>query len=325
MKQFDLAALWDRSYNSYNAGFVVVKPTLFSFRVYEMIQYITTSSKITTDQEALKKAIVKLKHEKNGFNVTVLDRNIFMSGHQYFEHNSRLLPRAGDPCCYIDTLNCSVLVVHNNWIVGKEAKIYRFREHFMWLYDGENEYYSSHSQRYVTYRNAMPIANTNLSLLQVKQSTERQISALKTALTIGYLLNRVVILPKFYCNRGAFQCPLNSLIHMKTFDSHFLNLYRESSFLLNPKVPNVVKKNVLNLPLFLYATRVLVSDKISTIGSDNIIRLFQNVKEKVINFDILDRVQVTVINQSIAAIFNNKIQNAFRLSDYRQRKKGELL
>jgi len=32
------------------------------------------------------------------------------------------------------------MVVHNNWIVSREAKIYRFKEHFMWMYDKDSYY-----------------------------------------------------------------------------------------------------------------------------------------------------------------------------------------
>ena len=30
------------------------------------------------------------------------------------------------------------LIVHNNWITGQEAKIFRFREHGLWLVDGDH-------------------------------------------------------------------------------------------------------------------------------------------------------------------------------------------
>jgi len=65
------------------------------------------------------------------------------------------------------------LVVHNNWIVGKQAKVYRFREHLMWQYDsGAEQYYSSQTRCYLTYANyPTPTATTNTTRRQIRYDT----------------------------------------------------------------------------------------------------------------------------------------------------------
>jgi len=55
-----------------------------------------------------------------------------LCGVDYFEKGHRVFP-SKEYCT-----NC--MVVHNNWIVSREAKIYRFKEHFMWMYDKDSYY-----------------------------------------------------------------------------------------------------------------------------------------------------------------------------------------
>jgi len=289
----------------YNPGFIVVRPTSLSINAYRLVKNITTTSEVTIDMIALTTAIQMLKIQKNMIKVTFLDKRVYMNGKRYFQIMKRLLPRADDPCSSIRKINCSVLVVHNNWIIGKEAKIYRFREHLMWLYDGENRYYSSQTRNYLTYTNTNP---------------KQQVSALITALSIGYLLNRTVILPKFYCSTRTkvANCPLNSLLYMKTFDAIFSNNYRENSFLQHPRVPYVVKRYLSNQSIILATTHSQVTENVNTITSNDIIRLFENSKDKVINFGSLNGVHVKFSSYSIDNAFNSRIRNAFKLSDYIQ-------
>lgn len=320
MKSSDIAAVWEPPSN-YNAGFIVVKPTLFSFRVYKMTRDITSKSKVTVDQWALNAAIRSLTTQKNGVNATFLDKHVFMNGNGYFERMRRLLPRADDTCSLVNKINCSVLVVHNNWIYSSEAKIYRFREHLLWWYDGDNQYYSNKTRKYLTYINLAP-TGSRISL-SVSEKKQRQLLALRTALSIGHLLNRAVILPRFYCSTKAFQCPLNSLVHIKTFDAVFANQYRESSFLQHPRIPDNVKHNVSYHQLVLHTTRTSSAHEVVTISTNDIVKLFQYSQDKVINFGILDKIEVKFQNDFSDTAFNKKIRKAFKLSDYRQKKVSE--
>lgn len=123
-------------------------------------------------------------------------------------------------------------------IVSEDAKIFRFREHHMWMID-RDEYYSSTTRKYLTFD--LPLASKNASKTRsLEQAT------LVVALAIGQVLNRTVILPKFHCRSGKVVklCPLNDLVLLETFNSMFANTYREHTFLTNPKVPAVVKQSL---------------------------------------------------------------------------------
>ena len=82
---------------------------------------------------------------------------------------------------------------------------------------------------------------------------DKERSALITAMTLGKILNRIVILPKFHCypcdefsvcTRITNHCSFNALFHVKSFDSYFSGRYREHSFLKHPKVPTNITKSV---------------------------------------------------------------------------------
>ena len=82
--------------------------------------------------------------------------------------------------------------------------------------------------------------------------------SLITAMILGKILNRIVILPKFnccgcacygcanmqVCMRVDNDCAFNALFHVKSLDSHFSGQYREHSFLKHPKVPDTIKKSI---------------------------------------------------------------------------------
>jgi len=304
--------MWDGSKrNYYNSGFTVVKPTPLSIRIYRMMQNVSSTSPGINDQMALNNVIfVGLRGQK--ISVALLDRHVYLCGMTYFETMHRLLPRADDPCGSVDKMNCSVLVVHNNWIYTLEAKIYRFREHLMWLYDGEDQYYSSETRNYLTYSNPVPTKS------QLAHMYRRQLSDLKTALSVGYLLNRTVILPRFNCG-NVVQCPLNSLIRIRTFDALFSKRYRESSFLHHPRVPDAVKQSVSDHELISHTTRSLHTYNVNIVKNDDIIKLFRNSKHKVINLGILEGIEVTFKNSSAGTTLNERMRKAFKRANYRQR------
>ena len=92
-----------------------------------------------------------------------------------------------------------------------------------------------------------------------------ELAALKAALALGQMLDRVVILPRFHCNMSDAgdvgrrarrrhgggggggaparpgECPLNCLLNVTAFDAQFQRAYRESSFLRHPLVPPAVR------------------------------------------------------------------------------------
>ena len=139
----DIATMWDQS--AHNAGFVAVRPTWYGRCVYEMMQRKARTSKKVDDQTALNGAIgyLERRYGRKGFTAVSLDVHRYVCGIDYFETSRAEWPspvstssaddvlRSG---CRSDTMSCPV-VVHNNWIVSLEAKIYRFKEHLMWMYD----------------------------------------------------------------------------------------------------------------------------------------------------------------------------------------------
>jgi len=308
----DIAALWDAG--AFNAGFLVVRPSALSQQLYQTIRQMTSRRRRIDDQRALNRAIRMMKKDVErgrGLRVNVLDRKQFMSGVDYFEKSGRMFPRLLDDGKPSRKL-VDPLVVHNNWIVGKEAKIYRFREHLMWLYDGSNQYYSSETRRYLTYTNPKPTTSSNIT---PKNVVERELSALRSALAVGHLLNRVVILPRFHCGVAHRQCPVNSVIHIKTFDSIFSGRYRESSFLRHPKVPESVKQGVTDRR---FSLNVSQTSDVLVAGTGVITRLFGELRAKVLNITNLLQVKIDTADSYFDHEFTSKLQSAFRRSRYRQ-------
>ncbi len=134
------------------------------------------------------------------------------------------------------------VIVHNNWLIGANTKIYRFKEFLMWAPDPEG-YYSSPHALYLTYDNPLDFGP--------RHTGERERSALRTALRIAYVLNRTLILPTFHCyecplgacRNAAGRCSLFALVHLSNFDLYFKDAYREHVFLLHSKVPETVKNS----------------------------------------------------------------------------------
>ena len=311
MQNADVAALLDA--RSLNAGFIVVRPCPLSQKLYTAIRQMTTRRQRVDDQRALNAAVRTMKSKRqrrqNALRVQGLDRRRFASGVEYFEKSGRLFPRPDADVCRSPSLACP-LVVHNNWIVGKEAKIYRFREHLMWLYDGDERYYTSETRNYLTYENPMPM----MSDVTPTEVTETELAALRTAFIVGYLLDRVVILPRFHCTAAHVQCPLNSLVHIKTFDAACAGRYRENSFLRHPKVPASVKQEQISQPL------IPPDDRTTTahVTASKVKSLFSQISAKVLNLGSLQQVTVDFKHGSVDRTFIRKLGTAIRRSRYRQ-------
>jgi len=169
----------------------------------------------------------------------------------------------------------------------------------MWMYDGSDQYYTSDTRLYLTY-----------------SKNETDISALKTAMTIGYLLNRTVILPRFHVRKKAEKL-LNFFLHIKSFDKYFSGNYRESSFLLHPKAPFNVKsgfseQNIIdNLDTYVPQRRYKVS------GVD-VVSQFGKLKDKVLMFKCLRNVYIILETNTENINFKLMLRRAFIRSNYRQ-------
>jgi len=141
-----------------------------------------------------------------------------------------------------------------------------------------------------------------------------EISALKTAMTTGYLLDRTVILPKF------LEYPLNSFIHVKTFNGQFSGRYREHSFLRHPKVPDQVKSEL--------HTQAVVITKVGNSGRGSvavsrfeILRQFGKINASVLAISSPRDVSVVLGTGRGDVAFSRKLRRGFPRSKYRQGKR----
>jgi len=200
------------------------------------------------------------------------------------------------------------------------------------------------SQKYVVYGNPVVWASQELSDVE-------ELQALRAALALGQMLERVVILPRFHCNmsvggrgrggshapaRTAGECPLNCLLNMIAFDAQFQRAYRESSFLRHPLVPPSVRDDrssthdihrrlkssddddddddatARNYSQLLPSTAVQLS-------ADETVRLFGGSSAgHVLVFHALYRVDPRFAGADEQRTFDERVRKAFRRGTYRQ-------
>jgi len=306
----DIAALWD--YDTFNAGFIVVRPSPLTRLVYQMTQEISNRTHLT-DQRALNEAIriMQIHTGERVLRVNALDKTRFLNGYLYFWKYARKLGEVCDGNKRPNKPALCPLVVHNNYITGKQAKIYRFREHLMWNYDGADRYYTSETRKYLTYTNPKPTTNFTREVM------ERQMSALKTALAIGHLLNRVVILPIFHCDQPTVHwlCHLESVADVATFDSCFSGRYRENSFLRHRKVPGSVKHGVVHRQFRLNAKDPMSDYVLVSQRSIDVMRLLNDVRvsAKVLNISGLDRIKIDINDGAFDREFISNLKSGIKL------------
>ena len=220
----DIQMQWDGFEG--NTGFYLVRPTKAAIDLHsEALAMVEISPKLT-NQETIDRALEAMQRRKK-IKMVYLPETEFPNGRTYFELGQRMF--AGDNPCK------SCVIVHNNWIVSGAAKEYRFKEHLLWFVDTHG-YYSDPNTKYITYRNPYDFGT---------RTTVMEIEALKGALSIGHLLNRIVILPAFHCHGfikhwGKAVCSLNTHINISAFDAMFSKLYREHTFLQHPYVPAAI-------------------------------------------------------------------------------------
>ena len=163
----------------------------------------------------------------------------------------------------------------------KDAKIHRFKEAGFWRFD-EKKYYSNKSQKYIIYENRKTFENN--------PATEEKLSLI-TALTLGKILNRVVILPKFHCSSGCKSkaclredglCAFYAHFHVERFNRYFANLYREHSFLSHSKVPENVKKSISPE---IHVIEKKLEDKLSMTSNATVV--FNKRKKKLSTNDVI--------------------------------------
>ena len=223
-------------------------------------------------------------------------------------------------------------VIHNNWIFSKAAKVYRFKESLMWLVD-DNEYYSSTTRKYLKYNNPYIRGNGKGKTLERK--------ALENALSIGYLLNRTVILPSFHCHetrdeicvRNDQECSLLSHYQVATFDQFFADSYREHVFLSHDLVPETIRQSQSKTFFFNTESKVFTladlakheiahvltpTDKQRGATANEITEWLGDVKEHVLVFHDLYDAFVGFENMTSFVDINHRLRSAWKKCPYRQ-------
>ncbi|CAH1780066.1 unnamed protein product [Owenia fusiformis] len=230
--EFDME-IQDDAEAGYNSGFMYVHPTTNSIALFEKAWKMSERIPSVGQQDVLNMALEQAEMGSR-IKVRVLPPQLFPCGKEYFIHGQRMFSG--------DNEDPNIVVMHNNWLVGNAAKIYRLKEHCLWTVD-DNDYYSDADRRYLMYENPYPYLNI-----------DDEIDALISALAIGMILDRIVILPKFQCDcksdpdcleikdNPSQACAFGALFSVASFDKTFE--YRESTFLLNPKVPNNIKNSI---------------------------------------------------------------------------------
>ena len=194
------------------------------------------------EQHCLANIANELKVEK-----ALLSWQLFQSGLVFFDNGQRMFA-FDNPC-----EKC--VLVHNNWIVSFSYKRYRFKEQLMWHID-TNGYYSNSNAKYIIYQNVKdfgPLKSQNM-----------ESNALINAFVIGFLLNRIVILPKFSCygcnkqhcqmkNLTVARCAAHVQYNIKKLDELFGIKYREHMFLHHKMVPSSVKESITE-PIFIQSS-----------------------------------------------------------------------
>ena len=204
-----------------NIGFLYVRPTNNSLAFFKFV----TKKSASTGQgaQALFNNIIK-KYPNESISYKVLDQNVYPDGRTYFEKQNRRIPTIKPDSCP----ECSIC--HNNWIVGTEAKTYRFKEHHMWAVDDDG-YYSNPDGKYIMYNNPHSRGN----------SLALEIHTLQGAFAMAQILGRILIVPLVFHNKYNNPTSIIGLLHIRHLDTIFKGAYRESTFLHHPKVPEHVK------------------------------------------------------------------------------------
>ena len=295
-------------------GFFYVYPTRSSRQLFNYITELALMYKQL--RQRLPQIVREVSNTKHDFKLMWLPQHSFQDGHLYFELGLRTY-YGQYPCA-----NC--VVVQNNGLRSVPAKIYRLKENMMWVKDTD-AYYSSKTRKYLFYNNPLDGAIYNTEKLEK--------SALASALAIGKVLNRTVILPRFYCTYKHGHCGLNSLYNVTTFDAVFGGLYREHVFLGNEKVPEVIRESqthdyiiataiaemaLRQIPLLLPFIQLVPSNRRQGATSDEIRHWFDDIDDSVLCFHSLYSAFDRFTDATVNTEFKQKLKWGLQLADYYQ-------
>jgi len=145
----DIEVLVDSTDTNLNAGFVLYRETENTVKLSH--RKIELGAKM--NQRIFNKTIMQMK---DNLTISKLKRSEFLSGLAYFTRGNRYF--ADD---YPKCEEC--VVIHNNWIVSEAAKIYRFKENHLWMYDKDG-LYSDAIRKNITYSNPIDFYEKSLNM-----------------------------------------------------------------------------------------------------------------------------------------------------------------
>ena len=247
-----------------NTGFYMAFPTNNTLKMHQLTLQSYTFSPDFNDQQSINGILLMLE-TNSGMKVETLDENLFPNGKTYFDQGRRMF--AGDNPCN------KCVIVHNNYIAAFSNKRYRFKEHLLWDLDN-NGYYSNKTAKYIMYDNRRTFGEATKTMEE---------NALKTALLLGSLFNRIVILPKFFCYLCPYpickgmqntpKCSAYAHFNITIFDRVFYGKYREHAFLNHKKVPENVKQSVSE-PIFINTNMSVHPDIQKTLRQEGVKHFF---------------------------------------------------
>jgi len=144
----------------------------------------------------------------------------------YFSSRAIQAASAGEP-----------FVIQNNWATGAITKRYRFREHHLWLLDSPSYLGQQGKDKYLVYDNVQwPLPGS-----------VREKAAIESAMALGAMLGRTVILPLFCQFYESPElpalpvldrwCTMDELFDVDHFTKSFGDdSFRPNSFLSDPRV-----------------------------------------------------------------------------------------
>ena len=220
----DVAFQQDVGPHGLNVGFGIVLASPASLNLFENVGRLRLSNKIS-DQLAVNTVLRKMKSEGN-IRVKALNIAQFPVGDDYYLNGKREF--LGDNVCK------ECVIIHSSGIRSKAAKIYRFREEAFWKADDET-YFNNPNRKYLMYENTKGYIGDSV--------IDEEEMALKTAFKIGFVLNRIVILPKLNCENN-FKCTMLHRYRIEALDDFLRTQYREHVFLENTLVPMQIKSNI---------------------------------------------------------------------------------
>ncbi|KAK2140922.1 hypothetical protein LSH36_1205g00099 [Paralvinella palmiformis] len=153
-----------------NSGFFLIRNTSGGIQLFDRIVTMKLR-RPSVDQVYVNKAARKLGNKTK---IQCLPGDQFQLGNSFFTRGQRLF--IGDNPCN------QCVIVHNNYIVSLEGKIYRFKEYGLWAVD-KHRYYSDKNRMYISYDN--PIDLNNKTKYKEFDNKKMDLMSLKAALIIG--------------------------------------------------------------------------------------------------------------------------------------------